>query len=134
MWTYNDEFGANEPDLGEIADTCSDMGCVPYCVPGPSETCIKYTEWTGKHMSYTSSVTETAAIISRDETLFVCQFCGKVNLGWDDSRSNLDRCFRAGSEEYCACDVFMRTQCNSAISNSNLLVMTVISFVFPVLL
>lgn len=41
------------------------------------------------------------------------QFCGKVNLGWDDSRSNLDRCYRAGLEEYCACDVFMRTQCNS---------------------
>ena len=37
-------------------DTCSDTGCVPYCVPGPSETCVKYTEWTGKHMSYTSAV------------------------------------------------------------------------------
>ena len=38
------------------SDTCSDTGCVPYCVPGPSETCVKYTEWTGKHMSYTSAV------------------------------------------------------------------------------
>ena len=37
-------------------DTCSDTGCVPYCVPGRSETCVKYTEWTGKHMSYTSAV------------------------------------------------------------------------------
>ena len=77
MWTYNDEFGANEPDLGEIADTCSDMGCVPYCVPGPSETCIKYTEWTGKHMSYTSSVTETAAIINMMKHCSCVSFVGK---------------------------------------------------------
>ena len=56
VWTVNDDYGGNEPDLGELADTCQELGCVPYCTPGPSQTCVKYSEWTGKHLSYTSQV------------------------------------------------------------------------------
>ena len=46
-----------------------------------------------------------------------------MNLVWAESKGNLYRCYRAGLEEYCACDVFMRTQCNSGNSITSSLVM-----------
>ena len=49
-----------------------------------------------------------------------------MNLGWAEGKSNLDRCYRAGLEEYCACDVFMRTQCNSGNTFSTSLIVMVI--------
>jgi len=98
VWTYNDENGSNEPDLGELESTCQEKGCVPFCTPGPSQTCVKYSEWTGKQLSYTS------------------QFCGSVTLEWSGSKSSINRCFRAGAQEYCFCDQYMQTLCNSAPS------------------
>ena len=56
MWTYNDENGGNEPDLGQLDQACQEQGCDPYCTPGPSQTCVKYSEWTGNALSYTSQV------------------------------------------------------------------------------
>ena len=58
----------------------------------------------------------------------MCQFCGKLTLGWAESQGTLDRCYRAGLEEYCACDVFMRTQCNSGNSVTISLVMMMMVF------
>ena len=58
-------------------DTCSETGCVPYCVPGPSETCVKYTEWTGKHMSYTSAVTIIDKGNYEENELLFVSFVGK---------------------------------------------------------
>ena len=58
-------------------DTSSDTGCVPYCVPGPSETCVKYTEWTGKHMSYTSAVTTIYKGKYEENELLFVSFVGK---------------------------------------------------------
>ena len=56
VWTYNDENGGNEPDLGQLDQACQEQGCDPYCTPGPSQTCVKYSEWTGDALSYTSQV------------------------------------------------------------------------------
>ena len=81
VWTYNDENGGNEPDLGQLDQACQEQGCDPYCTPGPSQTCVKYSEWTGSALSYTSQVlswiTDYESLI-RDVSSFVvkCHWTG----------------------------------------------------------
>merc|ERR1712126_490178 len=85
VWTTNNEDGENQPDLDKIEATCEEVGCVPHCIPGTGEMCIKYTEWSGDKMSYTSS------------------FCGEVTLDWTGGRPSNDRCYynEDNNKQYC---------------------------------
>merc|ERR1712080_186823 len=85
VWTTNNEDGENQPDLDKIEATCEEVGCVPHCTPGTREMCIKYTEWSGDKMSYTSS------------------FCGEVTLDWTGGRPSNDRCYynEDNNKQYC---------------------------------
>ena len=64
VWTFNDEFGNNEPDLGELEEACSEKGCDPFCTPSPSQSCVKYSEWSGNTLTYVSKVTTRTTNIS----------------------------------------------------------------------
>ena len=64
VWTFNDEAGNNEPDLGELEAACSEKGCDPFCTPSPSQSCVKYSEWSGNTLTYVSKVTNTTTNIS----------------------------------------------------------------------
>ena len=64
VWTVNDEFGNNEPDLGELEEACSEKGCDPFCTPSPSQSCVKYSEWSGNTLTYVSKVTTTTTNIN----------------------------------------------------------------------
>ena len=77
VWTTNDADGSNQPDLDELEKACDRVsrfldhwllmmiiiammindqvpGCSVHCTPGPSERCIKYTEFSASKLSYTS--------------------------------------------------------------------------------
>eukprot|EP00092_Neocalanus_flemingeri_P027350 GFUD01029662.1.p1 GENE.GFUD01029662.1~~GFUD01029662.1.p1 ORF type:complete len:198 (-),score=39.28 GFUD01029662.1:48-641(-) len=102
VWTVNDDTGENEPDLNELEEQCDEKGCNPHCTPGPSERCIKYTEWSGKKMSYTA------------------KFCGSVTLDWTGNKASGDRCYRSDGQEYCMCNQDMGDGCNMGHTLSSL--------------
>ena len=116
VWTHNDENGGNEPDLGELEQICAENNkCDPFCTPGPSQTCVKYSEWTGKVKSYTSQVEIISELFISCLKPILFQFCGKVTLDWSGSTSKINRCFRAGSQEYCFCDQNTQPLCNNSV-------------------
>ena len=97
VWTVNDEYGENEPDLNELEEQCNLVGCNPFCTPGPSERCMKYTEWSkesGGKMIYTS------------------KYCGTVT-DWTGNHVSKDNCYRTNRDEYCFCNKEMKINCNS---------------------
>merc|ERR550539_306547 len=96
VWTFNDESGNNEPDLGELEAACTEKGCDPFCTPSPSQSCVKYSEWNGNTLTYVS------------------KFCGKVNLDWNRDKGDVNRCFKEGSAQYCFCEQNMKYLCNKA--------------------
>ena len=116
VWTFNDESGNNEPDLGELEAACSEKGCDPFCTPSPSQSCVKYSEWSGNTLTYVSKVTTTTTNISSLSRVFLFQFCGKVNLDWNRGKGDVNRCFREGSKQYCFCEQNMKYLCNEAVS------------------
>jgi len=86
VWTENDENGANQPDLDELEAACEKVpGCSVHCTPGPSERCIKYTEFSAGKLAYTSS------------------FCGRITLDWTNESPDNSRCYKNedGNLEYC---------------------------------
>ena len=102
VWTVNDEYGENEPDLDELEEQCDEVGCNPFCTPGPSERCMKYTEWSkanGGNMIYTA------------------KFCGTVTV-WDGNHASGDRCVRSNGTEYCYCNKEMKINCNTGFHTS----------------
>jgi len=86
VWTKNDDNGENQPDLDELEKASERVpGCSVHCTPGPSERCIKYTEFSAGKLSYTSS------------------FCGRITLDWTGESPDNSRCYTTddGNQEYC---------------------------------
>jgi len=84
VWTTNDADGSNQPDLDELEKACERVpGCSVHCTPGPSERCIKYTEFSASKLSYTSS------------------FCGRITLDWTGESPDNSRCYKTENREYC---------------------------------
>ena len=77
VWTVNDEFGNNEPNLGELEAACSEKGCDPFCTPSPSQSCVKYSEWNGDSLTYVSKVTTSIITSLPPSQAFGFSFAGR---------------------------------------------------------
>merc|ERR1712142_771627 len=111
VWTEDDDdglYGDNEPDESELEDKCSQIGCNPFCIPGPSQKCMKYTEYSG---------------IGNKKNR-VTKFCGEVVL-WNGKSPNNNKCHRQNSsKEYCYCTGY---RCNTGDSYHNTAFITTIT-------
>jgi len=94
VYTYNNEYGTNRPNLSAIVEACNNQGCDPYCSRS-GDSCVKYT------------------VINNDDERSVeweSSFCGQVTTQWNGEVVSSGNCYTErdvmGSQDHqvCFCD------------------------------
>jgi len=77
VYTYNNEYGTNRPNLSAIVEACNNQGCDPYCSRS-GDSCVKYT------------------VINNDDERSVeweSSFCGQVTTQWNGEVVSSGNCY-----------------------------------------